>query len=82
MSHRSIALKMAEMFCPYCKSLLMPGRSGGARFKRCRDCGYESRPAVQRTGLVLVFLQFLQVLRPFLEGDLLFVILYRPSNFT
>lgn len=33
-------------------------------------------------GLVLVFLQFLQVLRPFLEGDLLFVILYRPSNFT
>jgi hypothetical protein len=53
------------------------GRIEGNQRKILKDrLGYVS------LGLVLVFLQFLQVSRPFLDGNLLFVILYRPSNIT
>ena len=43
---------MAEMFCPRCKGLLRPGKMGGARVKRCMDCGYESRPIGRKAAFV------------------------------
>ena len=39
---------MTEMFCPGCKGPLIPGRMGGARVKRCQECGYLSRMNVPK----------------------------------